>query len=98
MNPLREIRKDSQELVLVEDGQDVAEIHFKPLDDRTIVIDHTYVSEQLRGQKIGDQLVKAVVDIARKEGKQIFPACSFALAQFKRHKEYKDVWAQVEGE
>lgn len=94
---MRKIREDSQELIIVEDGQDVAEIHFKPLDDGTIVIDHTYVSEQLRGQKIGDQLVKAVVDIARKKGKKIVPACSFALAQFKRLKEYKDVWAQEEG-
>ncbi len=68
------------------------------VDEQTIMIDHTFVSEGLRGQKIGDQLVKAVVDLARKEGKKIVPACSFALVQFKRHKDYQDVWQRGEKE
>ncbi|MWV42793.1 GNAT family N-acetyltransferase [Paenibacillus sp. HJL G12] len=91
---MKDIREESQGLVMVENEQKVAEISFKPIDDRTIVIDHTYVSEELRGQKIGDQLVYAAVEKARREGKRIVPACSFALAQFKRHKEYADVWQQ----
>jgi predicted GNAT family acetyltransferase len=93
---LREIREAGQGFVMVEDDREVAEITFQPVDDRTIVIDHTYVSEELRGQRIGDELVKAVVDMARKEGKKIIPACSFAHVQFKRHKDYKDVWQQEE--
>ncbi|MDO7906861.1 GNAT family N-acetyltransferase [Paenibacillus sp. JX-17] len=89
---MREIQQNSQGLVMVEDGQEVAEIGFQPVDDHTIMIDHTYVSEQKRGQKLGDELVKAVVEMARKDKKQIVPECSFALAQFKRHEEYQDVW------
>jgi len=82
---------------MAEDGREVAEITFQPVDEHTIRIDHTYVSEEFRGEKIGDQLVKAVVELARKEGKRIVPACSFALIQFKRHKDYKDVWHRDEG-
>ncbi|MED5019635.1 GNAT family N-acetyltransferase [Paenibacillus chibensis] len=93
---MREIREDNHRLVMVEDGQEIAEITFQMQDEHTLEIDHTYVSEELRGQKLGDQLVKAVVDMARRDGKQIVPACSFALAQFKRHKDYKDVWRQDE--
>lgn len=91
---MKHIQEDGQRMVMTEDGQEVAEITCKPLDGKTLVIDHTFVSEQLRGQKIGDELVRAVVDKARNEGKRIVPACSFALAQFKRHKEYADVWQQ----
>ncbi|GIO34571.1 MULTISPECIES: GNAT family N-acetyltransferase [Paenibacillus] len=93
---MREIREADHGYVMVEDGREVAEITFQPIDERTVMIDHTFVSEELRGQRVGDQLVKAVVDWARKEGKRIVPACSFALVQFKRHKDYKDVWHQEE--
>ncbi|WP_212950777.1 GNAT family N-acetyltransferase [Paenibacillus cookii] len=95
---MREIREIGGGFVMVEDGREVADITFRPVDEQTIMIEHTFVSEELRGQKIGDQLVKAVVDLARKEGKKIVPACSFALVQFKRHKDYQDVWQRGEKE
>ncbi|MDR3598793.1 GNAT family N-acetyltransferase [Clostridium sp.] len=58
----------------------------------TIILDHTFVSPELRGQNIGAQLVKKVVDYARENDKKIVPQCWFAADEFKAHKEYEDVW------
>jgi predicted GNAT family acetyltransferase len=58
----------------------------------TIILDHTFVSPELRGQNIGAQLVKRVVDYARENDKKIVPQCWFAADEFKAHKEYEDVW------
>jgi predicted GNAT family acetyltransferase len=74
------------------DGKDLAEITYA-IDQATgdLVIDHTFVSEELRGQGAGEGLVKAVVDKAREEQLKIVPVCSYAAHQFKKHPEYQDV-------
>ncbi len=56
-----------------------------------IIIDHTFVSEQLRGQNVARQLLKRVVDFAREKNKKIIPICSFAKAELNKNKDYKDV-------
>lgn len=74
------------------DGKDLAEITYR--NDSTagkLVIDRTYVSEDLRGQGAGEKLVKAVVEKARAEQLSIVPQCSYAAHQFKKHPEYADV-------
>lgn len=60
-------------------------------DDSTIILDHTFVSQELRGQNIGNKLVKKVIDFARENNKKIIPQCSFAKNEFIVHKEYDDV-------
>ncbi|MFE4710032.1 MULTISPECIES: GNAT family N-acetyltransferase [Paenibacillus] len=74
------------------DDKDLAEITYAA-DEKTgdLVIDHTFVSEELRGQGAGEDLVKAVVDKARAEHLKIVPECSYAAHQFKKHPEYQDV-------
>ena len=56
-----------------------------------MVIEHTEVSDELRGQKVGNQLVAAAVDYARKQEIRIIPLCPFANAVFKKTPEYNDV-------
>jgi predicted GNAT family acetyltransferase len=57
----------------------------------TIIIDRTFVSDELRGQNVGKQLIQKVVDLARQENKKIIPQCSFAQKEFTKNKEYEDV-------
>lgn len=56
-----------------------------------IIIQHTFVSEQLRGQNVARLLLKAVVDFAREKNKTITPVCSFAKAELNKNKDYSDV-------
>ncbi|HKM29873.1 MAG TPA: GNAT family N-acetyltransferase [Bacilli bacterium] len=69
----------------------IAEITFFDKDSETIVIDHTFVSEILRGQGIARQLVDSVVAYARKNNKKIIPECSYAYKVLVNAEEFKDV-------
>lgn len=68
-----------------------AEVTYVNYNENTIIINHTFVSPELRGQNIGGQLIKRVVDFAREENKKIIPQCSFAVKEFNEKKEYDDV-------
>lgn len=56
-----------------------------------IIIDHTFVSEKLRGQNVGRQLLDKVVGFAREKNKTIIAICPYAKAQLNKNKDYKDV-------
>jgi len=76
------------------ENQPIAEITYQPKDDNTIIVDHTYVSEQLRGQGIAGNLVKVMTDFARKEGKKIVPKCPYVEKKMNHNKEYHDLIAE----
>ncbi len=85
------IQAEEGRFFIEEDGQMLAEITYRRPDQQQLLIDHTYVSETLRGQSIGEQLVRHVVDQARQENSKIIPECSYAKHQFEKHPEYADV-------
>ncbi|WP_329957455.1 GNAT family N-acetyltransferase [Novisyntrophococcus fermenticellae] len=75
-------------------GGEAGEITYYPSGDNIWTIDHTYVSDEYRGQKLAARLLQAVVDQARKEGKKIIPLCSYAVREFERRNDYQDVKAK----
>lgn len=75
-----------------EEGNRVAEMTYSKAGETKIIIDHTEVSDSLRGKGAGKQLVMAAVDYARKNNKRIIPLCPFARSVFQRVPEIKDVW------
>ena len=56
-----------------------------------MMIEHTEVSEALKGQNIGYQLVQAAVDYARQHQIKITPMCTFAHSVFKKKPDFGDV-------
>lgn len=56
-----------------------------------IIINHTFVSEQLRGQNVGRQLLEKVVSFAREKNKKIIPICPYAKAELNKNDHYLDV-------
>ncbi|MBL0745159.1 GNAT family N-acetyltransferase [Chryseolinea lacunae] len=76
----------------VEDnGVRQAEMIFTKAGATRIIINHTEVSDALRGQSAGKQLVAAAVDYARTHALKIFPLCPFAKSVFDKTAEYQDV-------
>lgn len=55
------------------------------------IIDHTEVTEDMKGTGAAAALVAHGVKIARERGLKIIPLCPYAKAQFNRHAEYADV-------
>lgn len=73
------------------DGKRVAEMTYSKAGTGRIIIDHTEVSEVLKGKGAGKQLVTAAVDYARKNNLKILPLCPFARSVFERTREFDDV-------
>lgn len=68
-----------------------AEITYVPTGESKIIIDHTYVSDEHRGQGLAKLLLNEVVRYAREENKKIIPLCPYAKAQMEKNEEYHDV-------
>ena len=69
-----------------ETGELLCEITF-PDDGAVAVIDHTYVSDRLRGQGVAAQLVSAAVAQIKERGLKIYPTCSYAVKWLQAHPE-----------
>jgi len=59
-----------------------------------IIVNHTYVSESLRGQGIALELVRKVIEYARQENIKIIPLCSYVKKVMTRNEKYTDVLSE----
>lgn len=73
------------------DGNILAEMTYTMPSPEKIIIDHTEVSEELKGKSVGYQLVHTAVEYARTHQLKIIPLCPFASSVFKKKPEYADV-------
>jgi uncharacterized protein len=74
-----------------EKSKPLGEMTYSKAGTDTIIIDHTQVSEALKGKGAGKQLVAAGVDYARKNNVKIIPLCTFARSVFDKVEEFRDV-------
>src|SRR4249920_780799 len=72
----------------------LAEMVYTMASPDKMIIEHTEVSEELKGQNVGFQLVKTAVEFARAHNIKILPLCPFANSVFKRKPEFADVLAK----
>ena len=81
------IKEEGRIYSLNSNGQVIAEITYVKEEDNYYNINHTYVSDVLRGQGIGKILLKlAIEDIESKNGK-VRATCEYAKAQLMKDKE-----------
>ena len=70
----------------------LAEMTYSMTGTTLMIIDHTEVSDELRGKNVGYQLVRTAVEYARTNHIKILPLCSFAKSVFdKKSAEFADV-------
>ena len=74
-----------------EKGRRLAEMTYSKAGNDKIIIDHTEVSDALRGTGAGKKLVEAGVKYAREKGIKIIPLCPFAKAMLNKGDTYKDI-------
>tara|TARA_B100000795_G_scaffold110372_1_gene81489 strand:+ start:18010 stop:18288 length:279 start_codon:yes stop_codon:yes gene_type:complete len=55
------------------------------------IIDHTEVKPEFKGKSVGNKLVIAAVEFARKMNVSIIPLCPFAKSVFDKTKDIRDV-------
>ena len=89
--PFEYTEEDGRFVAKDADGLEVGEVTFTRDGDEVLIINHTGVDPANRGQGVADELVRQVVEKARKEGLKVDPVCSFAQREFERKSEYKEV-------
>lgn len=62
-------------------------------DGDTLIIFHTEVPPALRGQGMGDKLVRGVLDNVRRRDLKVVPRCWFVREFVGAHPEYRDLIA-----
>jgi len=73
------------------EGNIEAEMTYHMTAPNKMVIEHTEVEEDLRGQNVGFQLVQSAVEYARKYSIKITVWCPFAKKVFDKKPEWHDV-------
>lgn len=75
----------------LKDVREAGELTYSRKDAVTIIADHTFVPNALRGHGIALLLVERLVADARAGGYQIVPVCPYIAAQYGKHPEWSDV-------
>ena len=84
--------EDQSKWLALNDEVQIGELIYER-DDQTITITHTEVEPFYRGNKVAEDLVLAVVKLARDNQLRVVPACSFAATVFERYPDERDVLA-----
>ena len=79
---------------MMKDGARVAEMSFTRVNPSLVIIDHTEVSDVLKGQGAGRQLLDAAVAWGRMTNTKFIPTCPYAKAQFDKDPSIRDVLNQ----
>ncbi len=73
------------------EGKTIAEMVYSKAGKDQIIIEHTDVDDQLRGQGAGKQLLMKIVEMAREKNLKVIPLCPFANNVFKKDESISDV-------
>jgi len=73
------------------DGEWIAELAYTKYKPGLMIIDHTEVDKSLRGQNVGQELVRAAVNFARENKMKIRSRCRYAHNVLEETPEYNDV-------
>ena len=74
-----------------QDAERLAEMTYSWAGEDKFIIDHTDVSDTLRGQGIGRHLLDAAVNFAREKQVKIIPLCPYTKSVFDKDPTLHDV-------
>ena len=77
---------------VMENNEQLGEMQIS-ISANELTVYHTEVLPKAEGKGLAKELLKAMVDYARKNHLKVKALCPYVFAQFKRHpEEYEDVW------
>jgi predicted GNAT family acetyltransferase len=79
------------EFFVEENGKVMARITFSKLGTTQIIIDHTEVSDEIRGGNVGKRLVEHAINYARENRLKVIPLCPFAKSIIEKDESLQDV-------
>lgn len=91
MEILHKVNGPKGSFYIEKDGMQAAEMTYTMAGEGILIIDHTEVTDTLRGTGAGVKLVMAAVEHARINELKIIPLCPFAKSVFDKKEEIRDV-------
>jgi uncharacterized protein len=83
---MSEIKHGQNKFFVGEDENNpTAEITYQKDSSGNLVVEHTFVSDELRGQGMAGQLVEKVINHARQQGIKLIPECAYAKKYIEKH-------------
>ena len=79
------------EFYIGEEGHHLAVMAYTWAGENMLIIDHTVVEDELRGQSVGRKLLDQVVEMARSKNVKIIPLCPFSKSVFDKDQSIHDV-------
>jgi len=79
------------EFYIGEEDHHLAEMTYTWAGENILIIDHTLVEDELRGQSVGRKLLDQVIDLARTKKIKIIPLCPFSKSVFDKDESIRDV-------
>lgn len=73
------------------EGSPIAELTYKKPEDNHLLIEHVEVNPQHRQQGIGEKMVRAAAEYARKKQLKVTPRCYFARVVMRENEDLQDV-------
>jgi predicted GNAT family acetyltransferase len=77
----------------LDDDITAGSIYYTMAGESRMILDHTEVNNDYRGQGIGKKILMYIVDYARQNKIQIIPLCPFAKSVFDKTESIRDVLA-----
>lgn len=74
-----------------ENGIQTGQITYSWAGSDRIILDHTEVNPEFRGQKVGNEIMMAIVEFARKSNLKIIPLCPFTKSVFDKTPEFRSL-------
>jgi hypothetical protein len=87
MNIQLEESKTKGAFFIEKDGKKAAELTFSKNGDYRIIIDHTEVNEDFKGEGLGKALVYHAAEYARSHDLKVLPLCPYARSIFRRYQD-----------
>lgn len=88
---MREVKFGKNRFYIGDEIGSLAEITFVPTGDDILIIDHTFVGDELGGEGFGKVLVNEVASYARENNKKIIPLCPFAKRVMEKDSQFQDI-------
>lgn len=89
---INHLQSGSKGRFFMDEGKDVkAEVTYTIANTNLIIIDHTDVSDELRGKGVGVKLLDSEVGYFKSHDIKIIPLCPFAKSDFIKNHEFNDV-------
>lgn len=85
-----EMNQNNGEFFLFDQDKKIGELTFS-IKDHYMIMSHTGVNVEYRGQGLAEKLVLAGIDYARENSLKIRPYCSYVSAYISRHEEHQDL-------